>query len=469
MIAAMTKQYILVVEDDDIQRRQLVRALNCPEYEIIDAGSGETALKILAGQQFDLVISDLRMPGISGIELTERIKGAFPQTSVLLITAHASVDSAVEAMKIGAEDYLKKPFGNDELDIVVKKIFEKRELLAENVLLREQIESQFSFERIISKNHQMRKIFKVISSVAVTNSTILIQGETGTGKELIAQAIHHNSPRKTKQFVAVNCGAVPDTLLEAELFGHEKGAFTGAVVRRIGKFEYADGGTLFLDEIGNMSSAMQVKLLRALEEKRFQRLGSNAPIEADIRLIAATNVNLQALVESGEFRNDLFYRINVIPIHIPPLRDRIEDIPLLANHFLKVYADRLGRETRGLSPGATRKLMKHHWPGNVRELENVIERTVATTTEERIKEGDLPPDFAHSAHTGHIDPASFIDTPLTERVAEVERDYLTALLRRFRGKTALAAEKAGLSLRTLQRKMKDHGISSDNFRERGVE
>ena len=315
----MPKHEILIVEDDDIQRSQLARSLKRPEYSIATADSGEEALRVLASQKFDLVISDLKMPGISGLELIERIKNAFPHTSLLLITAHATVDSAIEAMKIGAEDFLTKPFGHDEINLLVDRIFEKRNLMAENILLREQLQSQFSFANIISKNHAMQKIFGAVNSVAPTDSTVLIQGETGTGKGLIAKAIHFHGTRKDKQFVTVDCGALPDTLLESELFGHEKGAFTGAASRRIGKLQYADNSTLFMDEVGNMSTAMQMKLLRALEEKRFQRVGSNESIEIDVRLIAATNVDLQALVRKGEFREDLYYRLNVIPLNIPPL------------------------------------------------------------------------------------------------------------------------------------------------------
>jgi len=391
----------------------LARALG--EHEISSAGSGEEALRLLASQRFDLVISDLKMPGISGLELIERIKSAFPHTSLLLITAHATVDSAIEAMKLGAEDYMTKPFGSEELNLVVKKIFEKRDLLAENILLREQIESQFSFENIISKNHQMQQVFSTVSSVAPTDSTVLIQGETGTGKELIAKAIHFNSPRKSKQFVAVDCGALPDTLLESELFGHEKGAFTGASTRRIGKLEYADGSTLLLDEVGNMSPAMQMKLLRVLEDRRFQRVGSNESITIDIRLIAATNIDLDKIVGEGKFRNDLYYRLKVIPLRIPPLRERMEDVPLLALHFLKIYRDRMKRDINEITHDAIKNLMKYDWPGNVRELENVIERAVATAGGNRIDEDAITEITEGDGEARHFGNQSLIDLPLAEK------------------------------------------------------
>ena len=460
----MTKQQILIVEDDEMQRRQLSRALKRPERDIVTASSGEEALRLLAGQRFDLVISDIKMPGISGLELVERIRTASPHTSLLLVTAHASVDSAIEAMKIGVEDYMTKPFGNDGLSLVVNRIFEKRDLMAENIFLREQIESKMSFANIISKNHQMRKIFSTITSVAPTDSTVLIQGETGTGKELIAKAIHFNSSRKNRQFIAVDCGSLPDTLLEPELFGHEKGAFTGAASRRIGKLQYADGSTLFLDEVGNMSAAMQMKMLRAIQEKRFQRLGSNEYITADIRLIAATNIDLYMLVREGKFREDLYYRLKVIPLNIPPLRERLEDIPLLARHFLKTYSERMGKDIDKITHAAIRKLMKHDWPGNIRELENIMERTVALTLGNRIDEGDIP-DMSHPGD-GELRAGSqsFVDCSLTDRLAETEREYLVQLLERFGGSTELASAKAGLSLRTLQRKLNTNEFRPEKFK-----
>ncbi len=459
----MPKNQILVVEDDDIQRRQLARALGGPEHVVSCAASGEEALKLLAAQKFDLVLTDLKMPGISGLELIERIKSASPRTSLLLVTAHATVDSAIEAMKLGAEDYMTKPFNTEELNLVVGRIFEKRNLLAENILLREQLESQFGFGNIISKNHRMQKIFGTVVSVAPTDSTVLIEGETGTGKELIARAIHIHSPRKNKQFVAVDCGALPDTLLESELFGHEKGAFTGASSRRIGRLQYADGSTLFMDEVANMSPAMQVKLLRAIEDKRFQRVGSNESIKSDIRLIAATNVDLGKLVSEGGFREDLYDRLKVIPLSIPPLRERLEDIPLLARHFLKIHRDRMGRDVTEITHGAIKKLMKHDWPGNVRELENVIERAVATVSGNCIDE-DAISETTRSDASLPTRGRSVIDLPLAERLAETEKEYLTELLRRYNGQTDLAAEKAGQSLRTFQRKLKNHGILPGDFK-----
>jgi DNA-binding NtrC family response regulator len=361
------------------------------------------------------------------------------------------------------EDYLTKPFGSEELNLVVDRIFEKRDLLAENILLREQLESQFSFSNIISKNHEMKRIFRTITSIAPTDSTILIQGETGTGKELIAKAIHFNSPRSDKRFVAVDCGALPDTLLETELFGHEKGAFTSAVVRRIGKLEYADSGTLFLDEVSNMSAATQVKLLRALEERQIYRVGKNEPIRVDIRLIAATNADLRKLVSEGKFRDDLYYRLGVIPITIPPLRDRLEDVPLLARHFLKIYRDRTGKAVNDITHAAIRKLMTYLWPGNVRELENVIERAVATVAGNCIDADDLL--GIGKADTPASSSTEFqSDVSLSEKLAGTEKDYLADLLKRFGGRTDLVAEKSGLSLRTLQRKLRTHRLKSDDFR-----
>ncbi len=457
------RQEILIVEDEDLQRTQLARALAKEQRTIVEARSGEEALKILEDQRFDMVISDLRMPGMSGLDLVQRIKQTHPHTSLLVITGHGTVDSAIAAMKLGVEDYLTKPFGSEELNIIIEKIFEKRDLLAENILLRELIESQYSFANIISKNHRMQKIFKTVASIAPTDSTVVIQGETGTGKELIAKAIHFHSLRKDKRFVAVDCGALPENLLETELFGHEKGAFTSATARRIGKLEYADGGTLLLDEIGNMSQVTQMKVLRALEERRFQRVGSNESIKVNIRLITATNADLETLVREGKFREDLYYRLSVIPLELPPLRERLEDIPLLARHFLKIHGNKSGRNVNEITHMAIKKLMKYNWPGNVRQLENVIERAVATVTGNCIDADDLP---EVTEVKNEIRPAnnSLTDASLPDRVAHLEKEYLTELLRRYSGKTDIATEKAGLSLRTLQRKLRTYGIRSDEFR-----
>jgi two-component system response regulator AtoC len=459
----MIKQQILIVEDEDIQRTQLVRALRKENRSIVEARSGEEALEYLENNRYDLVISDLVMPGISGLDLVNKIKDSYPHTSLLVITGHATVDSAISAMKMGVEDYLTKPFGSEELNIILDKIFEKRDLLAENILLRKQIESQFSFANIISKNHKMQKVFKTVTSIAPTDSTVLIQGETGTGKELIAKAIHFHSLRKDKRFVAVDCGGLPDNLLETELFGHEKGSFTSATTRRVGKFEYADGGTLLLDEVGNMSPVTQMKILRALEEKEFQRIGSNEPIKVDIRIIAATNADLQSLVREGKFREDLYYRLSVIPLQLPPLRDRLEDIPLLTRHFLKVHGNRSGRNVNEITHDAIKKLMKYNWPGNVRQLENIIERAVATVAGNCIDAGDLPEviEVSNATTASH---QSLTDVPLSDRLSDLERDYLVELLKRCGGKTDIAMEKAGLTLRTLQRKLKSYGIRSDEFK-----
>ncbi|RJP24880.1 MAG: sigma-54-dependent Fis family transcriptional regulator, partial [Candidatus Abyssobacteria bacterium SURF_5] len=459
----MNRQQILIVEDEDIQRAQLARALLKERRDVVEARSGEEALKLLERQQFDLVISDLKMPGMSGLDLVKQIKEAHEYTSILVITGHGTVDSAIAAMKLGVEDYLTKPFGSEELNIIIDKIFEKRDLLAENILLRKQIESQFSFANIISKNHKMQRIFKTVASIAPTDSTVLIQGETGTGKELIAKAIHFHSLRKDRRFVAVDCGALPDNLLETELFGHEKGAFTSATARRIGKLEYADGGTILLDEIGNMSQVTQMKVLRALEEKQFQRVGSNEPIKVDIRLIAATNADLQSLVREGKFREDLYYRLSVIPLQLPPLRERLEDIPLLVRHFLKVHGNRSARNVNEISHDAIKKLMKYNWPGNVRQLENVIERAVATVAGNCIDASDLP-DVGEVGNKIYSTSQSLTDEPLSERISDMEKKYLTELLKRYSGKTDIATERAGLSLRTLQRKLRNYGIRSDEFK-----
>jgi two-component system response regulator HydG len=446
---------ILIVEDDDVQRRQLAAILVEADRDVAQARSGEEALELLAEERFDLVISDLKMPGISGLELVEKIKSASPHTSLLLISAHATVDSAIEAMKLGVEDYLTKPFQTEELEIVVNRILEKRDLLAENVLLREQLESQFSFANMISQNSTMRKIFATVASVAPTDSTILIQGETGTGKELIATAIHFNSFRKDKRFVAVDCGGLPDSLLETELFGHEKGAFTSATARRIGKLEYTDGGTLFMDEVGNMSPAMQTKILRALEEKRFQRIGSNEPITVDIRLIAATNIELHTLVREGKFRDDLYYRLSVFPLNIPPLRERREDIPLLSRHFLEISREQTGRNVSEITEAAMIRLMRHDWPGNVRELQNAIQFALIQCTGTAIGPSHLPPSVISAPDTPAPAPAK------RRRKRKLDASHVERALDEADGNKIKAARLLGVSRATLYRFLEAERIAHD--------
>lgn len=381
---------ILVVDDEPIVCRSCFRILNEAGYQVETVLSGQEALEKVDHQSFDVVLVDLKMPGLDGMEVLQRIRKVHPEVIVIMITGYATVESAVEAMKLGASDYVPKPFTPDELCIIVEKALEKRDLILENQYLRQQLQVRYKFDNIIGESKKMQEVFRIVEKVAPTDSTVLIYGESGTGKELIARAIHHNSPRRDKQFVSVDCGALSETLLESELFGHIKGSFTGAIVTKPGLFEIADGGTFFLDEIGDISLATQAKLLRVLQEREFKPVGGTKSIKVDIRLIAATNKDLEKMIQEGRFREDLFYRLNIVPIFLPPLRERKEDIPPLAFHFLKKYNRERNKNIRTITPEAMSLLVEYDWPGNVRELENVIERTVVMTDGELIKPEHLP-------------------------------------------------------------------------------
>jgi len=381
---------ILVVDDEPIVCRSCFRILNEAGYQVETVLSGREALERVDHQSFDVVLVDLKMPGLDGMEVLQTMRKTHPEVIVIIITGYATVESAVKAMKLGAFDYVPKPFTPDELCIIVEKALEKRDLMLENQYLRQQLQIRYKFDNIIGESKKMQEVFRIVEKVAPTDSTVLIYGESGTGKELIARAIHYNSPRKDKQFVSVDCGALSETLLESELFGHVKGSFTGAIVTKPGLFEIADGGTFFLDEIGDISLATQAKLLRVLQEREFKPVGGTKSIKVDIRLIAATNKDLEKMIQEGKFREDLFYRLNIVPIFLPPLRERKEDIPLLAFHFLKKYNQERNKNIRTITPEAMSLLVEYDWPGNVRELENVIERTVVMTDEEVIKPEHLP-------------------------------------------------------------------------------
>ncbi|UCH92474.1 MAG: sigma-54-dependent Fis family transcriptional regulator [Candidatus Aminicenantes bacterium] len=387
---------ILVVDDDLSIRNMLSIVLKTSGYEVTTVDSGESALKRLNTESFDLVISDIKMPGISGIELLKKIKTINPEIPMIMITAFASANDAVEAMKRGAEDYITKPFNLDELKLIIEKSLYKKNIEIENIKLKSQLTDKEKFDNIVGKNHRMLKIYELIDTISQTDSTVLISGESGTGKELIARAIHNKSPRAKKEFISINCGALPENLLESELFGHIKGAFTDAYKDKEGLFELADGGTLFLDEIGEMSQKMQVKLLRALQERKIRRVGSNNEIQVDVRIISATNKDLMDSMKMGEFRSDLFYRLNVISINIPPLRERKDDIPLLLNYFLKYYNNRFNRSIEGFEKDMLDLFMKYSWPGNIRELENFVERAVALEKSSYIGLNSLPAELIYN-------------------------------------------------------------------------
>ncbi|HZU51846.1 MAG TPA: sigma-54 dependent transcriptional regulator, partial [Sphingomicrobium sp.] len=367
----------MIIDDEPLIRLSMTDALKAVGYEVRAAATGHEGMELLTTKTFDIVISDLRLPGTDGLELLQVCKQRSPRTEVIMITAHGSVEAAVEAMKHGAYDFITKPFSMDELLLIVDRVSKVLALREENLQLREELEGKFNFEGILGKSARMREVLETVRMVAATDSTVLIVGESGTGKELIANAIHRNSPRRDQALVKISCAALPETLLEAELFGHEKGAFTGALRQRRGRFEMAHKGTLFLDEIGEISPVVQVKLLRVLQERQFERVGGNETIEVDVRLVCATQKDLKKEVQQGRFREDLYYRLNVVPITLPPLRERRDDLMIIADHMLKARSERLNKPIKGFSQSAQELLLRYSFPGNIRELENLIERAVA--------------------------------------------------------------------------------------------
>ena len=438
---------ILVVDDEASIRESLKDWLMEDGYNVALAVDGETAVKMAETSSYDVILLDLKMPGIDGLETMRRIKEISPEVEVLMMTAYASVDTAVQAMKEGAFDYLVKPFDPDEVDLQIKKIVAHREMRLENIMLRKKLEEQHQYDEIIGKSEVMQEIFDLIDRVAPSESTVLITGESGTGKELIAQALHGNSGRCFMPFVAINCGSLPESLLESELFGYDKGAFTGADHARRGRFEMAQGGTIFLDEIGDISLKTQVDLLRVLQQKEISRLGSENAIEVDVRILAATNRDLKAAIKKGDFREDLFYRLNVISIHVPPLRERKEDIPLLAKAFVKQQCVEMNKEIVKISPGAMRQLMDYHWPGNVRELENIVERALVIGSGKEIVIGDLP--FSH----GDGDASD-----LPKSLKAVEKAHILRILEQTNWNISKAAREMVIDRQTLYNKMKKYAI-----------
>jgi two-component system response regulator PilR (NtrC family) len=453
---------ILVVDDERSMRELLAIVLRREGYEVVLAENGRDAISALERQTVDLLISDIKMPDLSGVEVLRAAKKVDQDILGIMITAFASTDTAVEAMRLGACDYLSKPFDIDLLKMKVREKIENRQLRQENVLLKRTLGIAHQFSNIIGRSEAMLQVFKMIETVARTNSTMLLTGESGTGKGLVAQAIHFHSLRREKPMVSLNCGAMPEALLESELFGHMKGAFTSADTNKKGLLEVAEKGTIFLDEIGEMSAVMQVKLLRVLQERRFRRVGGLEELQADIRVIAATNQDLTRLVAEGRFREDLYYRINVIPIALPPLRDRREDIPLLADHFLAKYNEQMGKAITAISRDALELLMAHDWPGNIRELENVMERAVALETSPAILPDSLPPKIQGDAPSR---PAPQPAEPLPEsgfdleaHVKEIERSYIAEALKRAGGVQVKAAELLGMSFRSFRYYVKKYNL-----------
>lgn len=453
---------ILVVDDEQSLRDVLSIMLKRAGYAVTSAMDGEEAIELLNKEIFDLVITDLRMPKIDGMEVLKAVKSASPETVVLIITAFASADSAVEAMKQGAYDYLTKPFQVDEVQLIIRNALEKRRLTTENMLLKREMASQSSFAQLVGQSEAMQKVFDVVRKVADSKSNVLICGESGTGKELVARAIHYNSARSVMPFVAVNCSAVPETLLESELFGHMKGSFTGAIANKAGLFEVADGGTIFLDEIGDTTPTIQVKLLRVIQEREFRRVGGNHDVKVDVRVVAATNKDLEKAVADGSFREDLYYRLDVIPIRLPPLRMRTGDIPLLVNHFLERFSKESGKPKPVISQEAMHVLLSHEWRGNVRELENLIERIVAFATAELVTDAEVH-GWLHRPATQSQHSAMPMDLTdegldLEGLINGIEKDLLLKALERSKWVKKKAARMLRLNTRSFRYRLEKYAI-----------
>jgi DNA-binding NtrC family response regulator len=454
MNTSAARERILIVDDDESVAMLFKRILEKEGYEVESASSGEEALGRLEAQWFDLVVSDLRMPGLDGLEFLRRAKLSNPSVPCIVLTGYATVDSAVAAMKEGAHDYLTKPINNDEMKLVVKKALEVHRLVREVERLRQSLGSESSFGNILGKSKAMRGLFRLIRQVAHSQATILVFGESGTGKELVARSIHQHSPRRDRPFVAIDCGALPETLLESELFGHVRGSFTGAISNKKGLFEEAHGGTLLLDEIGGTSLAFQSKLLRVLQENEIRPVGSSKSIRVDVRVIAATNRDLKAAVKEGTFREDLYYRLAVIPIVLPPLRERREDIPLLANHFVAKYCEKNRLEPKRLSAKALKLLIDHPWPGNVRELENVIERAVLTSPGREIDPGTLFPEPERREESPQA-----LRQAIRTAMEILEKRKIIEATEKAGGIRAEAARILGISRATLYNKLKRYNLT----------
>jgi len=449
-----TMASILVVDNEHSVRMTLAMLLKGQGHQVLEAADGRVAIDKLREEPVSLIITDLKMAEVSGLDVLREAKVLRPEAGVILLTGHGTIESAVEAMRLGAFDYVTKPFESSELLHRVRNALNHHQLVNEVRLLRQQIREQRGFGALVGRSPQMVRVAEMISRVAPTDTTILIEGESGTGKELVARAIHGESPRADRPFVAINCGALPETLLESEMFGHVKGAFTGATATKKGLFEEADRGTLFLDEIGDTSTAIQIKLLRVLQEREIRRVGSNAPIKIDVRILAASHRSLEELVKEGRFREDLLYRLNVVTIPVPPLRERREDIPLLAAHFLEGAVKRLGKPVPTLSQEAMNLLLEYPWPGNVRQLENAIERAVLLATRETIFPGDFPPSLLRTGSAGE----QGAPPPKLLRLEDMEREHILSTLDDLGWNQARAAEALGIGRNTLWRKLKEYGI-----------
>lgn len=453
----MPPGHILIVEDEEKLRRVLQLHLESAGFEVDAAGSAEQAFP-LAGLA-NVIVTDLRLPGVDGLRFVQQLQSRGSQSSIIVMTAHGTVETAVEAMKLGAADFLQKPFSLDHLTTVVQKAMAVQFLRAENQRLRQELDTRYEFSNIVGRSPAMRDIFHTVERVAPTRATVLLAGESGVGKDMIGRAIHQHSPRKNNPYVKINCTAIPENLMESELFGYEKGAFTGANTSKPGKFEQANGGTVFLDEIGDVPGNIQVKLLRILQERQFERLGSNVTRDVDVRVIAATNVDLRAALEQGRFREDLYYRLNVVPINIPPLRERKEDIPFLAIHFVQKLSKDLGSIAREISPAAIDRLLDHSWPGNVRELENTIERSLVLAPGEVLQSADIriePPRTSQVLQSTGQAPL----LPEGETLEHWEQMMIKEALRRANGNKSQAARMLGLTRNALRYRLSQMGLET---------
>ncbi|UCD84340.1 MAG: sigma-54-dependent Fis family transcriptional regulator [Deltaproteobacteria bacterium] len=460
----MKKLNILVVDDQESTCKSLSTFLRLHQFQVSSAESGKSALEKLRGGSYQVVLTDYRMTEMDGIELTKRIKEDYPQMAILVMTAYGTIKNAVEAMKAGAFDYLTKPLNQDELLLSLERIGQQLELVNELSRLREKLGEKYHFKNIIGNSEPMQKVYKLIEQSSRNDATVLITGETGTGKELVARAIHFNSERKNKPMVEVNCAALPENLVESELFGHLKGAFTGADRDHQGKFELADKGTIMLDEISNMSSGTQAKLLRVLQEKKFEPVGGTNSVSVDIRTIALTNEDLKQAIQRGGFREDLYYRLNVINIDLPPLRDRKADIPLLVDYFAEKFSGKKGTEKPNISPKVMDMLLRYEWPGNVRELENVVERMLTLSEGDLLPE-HLPPEIKSLGELAWKEPSEKVS--LKERIESLESYMISEKLREAGGRVLHTARELGIPLRTLRRKMEKYNLRKESFKKPG--
>ena len=459
----MNKNYHILIVDDEPGMREFLEIMLTKEgYGVSIASNGEEAIEKLGNEFFDLAIVDIQMPGINGIDVLKNTRDKKNDTTIIMITAFASHESAIEAMKLGAYDYITKPFKIDEIKLVIKKSLDKKVLEQENTRLKKELESKYGFENIIGTSHAIQQIFSLINRVSELKVNVLITGESGTGKELVARAIHYSGNRKDGPFIPVNCGAIPETLIESEFFGHSKGAFTGATRDKKGLFEEASGGTIFLDEIGDLPVHLQVKLLRVLEEKKVRPLGKTESVSIDIRVISASNKNLEQEIMDNNFREDLFYRLNVIKVAIPPLRERKDDIPMLALHFLNKFASEMDKKITGISNDALEELEKYHYPGNIRELENIIARCVALESDEMIKKDSLPKLNTEGEYIDLTDTLNAKDS-IDSVLGDVEKQIIENALKSSRGNKTEAAKVLGITLRSLRYRLAKHRIYDEQL------